>query len=384
MVDDDGIEWESVNTYSPVKGVVYLGTHAPTKGSYTTVDPMGFVWSMTPRKPDKSVLFASKQITPLTIHLDLEVDGEIIDTVSLIRRRVSPDVKRIEVRDEGLFGTLFVPGDASSAPGIIHLSGSEGGVSETRAASLASHGYVSFALAYFGFEYLPETLTNIPLEYFETAIQYLRQQEWVDPNKIGVIGSSRGGELSLLLGATYPDIRCVVGYVPSIYRNPGAEGPAWTLRGKPLPFLSASGDAQIMADIQKKISAGEAVRFTPWFESVVRDRDSIREAEIAVEKINGPIMLISGQDDQLWPSALFSDYVVQRLKAHNFKHDVVHVSYPDAGHFISIPFKPTTVTEAAHPVMGIKFQTGGTPAGNAHASSDSWSKLLLFLESSFQ
>jgi dienelactone hydrolase len=383
MFDDDSIQWVSVNTFMPDNGVVDLTSMSPTSGSYDTIDAMGFIWSMKSTDLDKPVLFSSKNLTPLEIQIEVFSNDSLVATSNLPRLRIKPDVYRTEVREAGLVGTLFVPRGAKNKPGIIDLTGSGGGMSETRAALLASHGYVTFALAYFGSESLPKTLTNIPLEYFEKAIQFLKRQKGVDPNRIGIIGSSRGGELSLLVGSTYSDIKCVVGYVPSIFRCPGAEGPAWTLKGKPLPFISVTGDMQILAEIKKKVASGKAVNFTPWFESVINNRDALRDTEIPVEKINGPILLISGQDDKIWPSAQLSEIAIQRLNANDFKYTVKHLTYPNAGHLIGPPFRPATTLEAVHPVNGVLMKLGGTAAGNAHACEDSWQQLLSFLKESF-
>jgi dienelactone hydrolase len=297
--------------------------------------------------------------------------------------RVLPNVSRTEVREQGLVGTVFAQEGASNRPAIIDLTGSGGGMSETRAALLASHGYVSMALAYFGTETLPQALLNIPLEYFGTAIGFLKQHEAVDPERIGVIGRSRGGELSLLLGVAFSDIKCVVGYVPSAFCCPGDGGAAWTLAGKPLPFITSTGDERIMAEIQRSIAAGEATSFRPMFTSILDDRDAIRDTEIPVEKINGCVLLISGDDDQMWPSSEMSEIVVQRLRDNDFSYEYKHLSYPDAGHMIGYPYKPTTVSDVYHPVNGLFMKLGGTPAGDAHASSDSWQHLLDFLDSSF-
>ena len=383
MFDDDSIKWVSVNTFMPSDGVIDLASISPISGSYDTIDAMGFIWSMKPMDINKSVLFSSKNTTPLKVQIEVYLNDSIVTTSNLSRLRVQPDVDRTEIREEGLVGTLFVPKGAKNKPGIIDLTGSGGGLNEIRAALFASHGYVTFALAYFGSESLPKTLTNIPLEYFEKAIQYLRQQEGIDPNRIGIIGSSRGGELSLLVGSTYSEIKCVIGYVPSIFRCPGAEGAAWTLNGEPLPFISQTGDMQVMAEIQKNIAEGDAVSFTPWFNSVIIDRNALRDTEIPIEKINGPILLISGQDDKIWPSAQLSKIAIQRLKTNNFEHKVKHLTYPNAGHLIGPPYRPTTMLEAMHPVNGILMKLGGTPDGNAHACADSWQQILAFLKESF-
>jgi len=383
MIDDDSVKWVSENYFTPKGGIVDLAKMSPDSGSYSTADAMGFIWSMKP-EPYEKVLFVSKELTPLTISLILYTGDSMITSTDISRVRIKEDIRRTEIRDKGLVGTLFVPENASNVPAIIDLTGSGGGMSETRAALLASHGYASLALAYFGHESLPKTLTNIPLEYFKKAIEYLQHQNEVDPVKIAIIGGSRGGELALLLGATYSEIRCVIGYVPSIYRCPGTEGPAWILNDKPLPFISSSGDEKAMAEIQKSIASGEAASFLPMFMSIINDPNAIKGTEIPIENINGDILLISGQDDQLWPSSIMAEMAMERLKSNEFKHSYKHLSYPDAGHLIGIPFNPTTISEAKHPVNGMFMKLGGTPEGNASARMDSWKQLLRFLEDSFK
>jgi UDP:flavonoid glycosyltransferase YjiC (YdhE family) len=96
---------------------------------------------------------------------------------------------------------------------------------ECAASLLASRGYAGLALAYFsgfsGIEDCPKDLIEIPLEYFASAIHWLQERETIDGGKIAVIGLSRGGELALLLGATFPTIKAVVGGAPSAYVQSG-------------------------------------------------------------------------------------------------------------------------------------------------------------------
>ena len=61
---------------------------------------------------------------------------------------------------------------AKKYPGIIDLYGTTGGLLESRAALLASHGFATFALAYFNYDDLPEGLEPIELEYFEVSTRY--------------------------------------------------------------------------------------------------------------------------------------------------------------------------------------------------------------------
>jgi hypothetical protein len=62
---------------------------------------------------------------------------------------------------------------------VIVLSGGGGGIDEHRGAILASHGYAALSLGYFNVEGLPRGLVNIPLEYFENAIRWMRRQSWL-------------------------------------------------------------------------------------------------------------------------------------------------------------------------------------------------------------
>ena len=87
---------------------------------------------------------------------------------------------------------------------MLVFGGSDGGLSGTLvAALLAAHGYPALALAYFNAPGLPAQLSDIPLEYFATALRWLRAQPQVDPRHVLTLGVSRGSEAALLLGAYY-------------------------------------------------------------------------------------------------------------------------------------------------------------------------------------
>ncbi len=357
-----------------------------TLGSYQGVAPMGLIWSMQPLTDDWAKIAAeADQLAPVHIRLTIERgDGEVLATAEVTRLRVGPDVVRRDVATEGLVGTLFLPPGAEQtpAPAVLVLGGSEGGLRETTAALLASRGYAALALAYFGVEGLPKTLERIPLEYFATALTWMQRQPSIDGERIAVQGISRGGELALLLGATYPHIRAVAAYVPSGVTWPGigmAAGSAWTLDGQPVPFASWPLDPALQADWMRQMQSGEPLRMRAMFASAARDPEAMRAAEIAVERIQGPILLVSGKDDQIWPSTDLAEIAVARLKANGHRHGHKHLAYDDAGHLIVPPYFPATVTALTHPQMGMKLAFGGTAAGNAHANRDAWEHLLTFL-----
>ncbi len=385
MHDDSNELWESDATFTvDNQGRVDVGTQRPLSGTYADADPMGLFWSMTldPGTRAASPGFRNTGLTPTMMTFTASVDEAPVASATLERLFVAPDVTRVPVRENGLVGTLFHPSDSGPAPGVIVMGGSGGGLVENSAALLASHGYAALALAYFAWEGLPAGLVNIPLEYFETAIHWMHGHERARDDGLAVIGTSRGGELVLLLGATFPQITAVVGYVPSavVFGGIGREqrsGAAWTYRGMPLSFVPGR-DAPASAETADR----EPIALTPGFLRALEDAAAVERAAIPVERINGPILLVSGADDQMWPSFLFADMVIERLAAHHYPYPYEHLRYAGAGHIIGTPYLPTTVTASRHPVAGLVFAYGGNAKDSAHAQADSWSKVLAFLEES--
>ena len=115
-----------------------------------------------------------------------------------------------------MVGVLYGPSTPRPHPAVIVLGGVGGGLREGGAEALASEGFAALALAYFGVDPLPRELVEVPLEYFGKALGWLKSQPEVDADRMAVVGNSKGGELALLLGASYPeDVKAVVGYAPS-------------------------------------------------------------------------------------------------------------------------------------------------------------------------
>jgi len=327
--------------------------------------------------------------------LAAEIDGRVVASDTLWRRAAAPGVRVFPIRERGLVGTLYVPPGSGRHPAVIVLNGSQGGISPPNAmpGGLSSRGFAVLALGYFATEGLPDNLRRIPLEYFDTALRWLAEHPAVDSTRIGVLGQSRGGELALLLGATYPAVRAVVAYVPSHVAWPGTltdstRAPAWTLRGQPVPGMYGRETEAAVARHAGCPSAPtcQSPLTLHQFLALLDDSASAARAEIPVERINGPVLLISGQEDGLWPSTLMAGRIVARLRRQGFRYPVEHKAYADAGHAIWRPYTPTAeVTRPRrHAITGRLVTPGGTPEGTALASEDSWQRMLAFLNESLR
>ena len=62
-----------------------------------------------------------------------------------------------------------------------------------RAALLASYGYVTLALAFYGLADLPSLYDSFDLNYFQLAADWLLAQPQVRGARLGLYGSSTGG-----------------------------------------------------------------------------------------------------------------------------------------------------------------------------------------------
>lgn len=370
-------------------GTLDLTAEAPLEGSYEGVSAMGLFWSAVLEEAAPSDAPAQDITAGITVRLTARaLEGDAAATTEVRRLFTGPGVTSRELRERGLVGRLFLPAGLGPHPTMIVLAGSSGGLNLPVSALLASHGYAALALGTFNMPGLPSSLVEIPLEYFERAIDWLAGQAAVDQRFIGVTGVSRGGELALLLGATFPSLRAVVAIVPSgvvhagIGRSAsGGDVAAWTHRGEPLPYLQENNRCTDNAIVDWALAP---VATTPIFESSLRDEEAVERAMIPVERIKGPVLMISGGDDLMWPSAALSNLVLRRLEAHSHPYPYAHLSYPGAGHMIFPPYAPTTQRHAAHRVIGTDFAFGGSAAADAEAGEDSWRRVLSFLEAAVE
>jgi dienelactone hydrolase len=374
MTDNHGMIWRSEAEFvADRKGLVDLSKHSPARGSYTGVDPMGLFWSMNaqPGQPESHAQ-AQTFLAPVTMKFDLEIDGKTVNSATLTRLFVAPGVKSSDVRDAGLVARFYEPEKGGPHAGILVIGGSEGGIrsAEANAALLASRGYAALAVAYFGMEGLPQRLVGVPIDYLKKAIDWMGARETIDRRRLAVFGGSKGGELALLLASRFPELKTVVAYVPShvVWQSIGGAGSSWNYQGQPVPYVPYKG-------MPSTRGANQPLTLMPLYLGSLEDKEAVAKASIPVEKINGPVLVISGKDDQLWPSSLMADQVIARLKENRHPYKFEHLAYESAGHSIRTSYGPTTRSMGS-----AQLNLGGNPAANARAQADSWPKTLAFLK----
>jgi dienelactone hydrolase len=327
--DRVGVTWRS-RTRLPVDRNGVIAMHSNMKP----------FWSMRPvGRPVATTQFASAR-GPRAIAVRLVQDAKTLARAVVVRSTEAAGLTATETTlpHEGFVGTYYALPSTTPRPALVALNGSGGGHSELPWAVIASHGYPTLSLAYFGEDGLPATLKDIPLEYFEKALRWLGTQPGVDPRRLVVAGISRGGEAALLLAATYPDlVHGVIACTPSADVLPAARGSgsAWTVNGSPVPL-----------------------------------------GPLPVESIGAPTWITGGGKDEIIDSAQAVRDILTRARAHG-RTNVKGVVYPGAGHAIGcvIPNQPLP-EQFSLGAGGGYFERGGTPAANEAAAAASWPHLL--------
>jgi hypothetical protein len=242
-----------------------------------------------------------------------------------------------EVVGDGLVADYFTAEIVQPRKAIIMLGGSEGGKSWSRIKKpielLVQKGYSVLSLAYFKAQGLPDSLEEIPLEYFERAFNWLSGQKGIIVNEYAILGGSKGAEAALVLGSKYPQVKAVIAFSPSCVVWQGIPQKrfeigknvksSWSYNGESLPFLAYPASV-------KKIDL-LLLRLKEMHENALQNTAGARNSAILVENIQGAIFLISGKRDQMWPATDMSEMIMERLKLNDFKYFYEHISY-DTGH----------------------------------------------------
>lgn len=253
--------------------------------------------------------------------------------------------------NEGFAGSLY-PVKGRKDKVLITLSGSEGGLRNAQklAHYHARQGLPALAIGYFGTKGTPKALSQIPLEYIEKAIKWLKQHGY---QKIAVEGVSKGAEYALAAATTFEEISCVVLRTPPWFYGEGLTRRApsntscWTYQGKALPYTPYKESAFLLKQL---LWQAKEYNLLPINTGKRLDERSI----IPIEKVNGPVLILSTQADTIWPSKESGDKLDQRLTQKNFPYPhkhicfryMGHLMFENVGYFVRVLFK----SERAHPL----------------------------------
>uniref|UniRef100_A0AAY5EJJ0 Acyl-CoA thioesterase 16 n=1 Tax=Electrophorus electricus TaxID=8005 RepID=A0AAY5EJJ0_ELEEL len=311
--------WEAFGHYvSDDNGTVTVAKDASLSGTYVGVEAMGLMWSLRPVPGSRAGLRLRKKdvLSPLVFHISVH-DGHVsqgftqltpLESLVIERWYMAPGVRRLDIRERGVRGTLFIPPGPGPFPGLLDMWGGGGGLVEYRAALLASHGFASMALEYL----TPGELKKLKADvnYFETAYQILQNHGMVQRDRLALCGLSFGGAVALSMAAYSKIIKpqCCV-----------------CISGSHIPLIKKSLD-ETFEDVMK--DGDKNILFVYRFECIGMCLPIMK------------LLLVVAGDDQNWPTVESAEDIQQIMeKAGNHHLLQVHI-YPGAGHLIEPPYSP--------------------------------------------
>lgn len=244
----------------------------------------------------------------------------------------------LTISEQGFEGHLYDAGEKEKI--VITFSGSEGGsaASDTMAYYYKQSGISALGITLFAGKDTGANLDKVPLEYVENAIVWLKDQGY---EKIAVDGISKGSEYALLAASRFDDISCVIARVPSYFVSEGMFGKktpsgdsCWSYQGMGLNYVpykirEFNVIGQFFSHHEFNILAYNV------------GKDVTDEDIIPMERINGPVLLISTKSDTVWPSAEQADFIEKYLEEHSFSYEIINLKYEYISHF-AIPMRRNT------------------------------------------
>ena len=363
---------------SDASGIIDVDDMMSLGGTYTGVEPMGLMWSLTadkstqnfdiysPQYSDK--VFVKKNVlAPVEVtiavcegHEKFEEVNDLQSTRFLARKIVerqymSPQCVRFPVREGRLRGSLYVPSGKGPYRAILDIYGGGGGLQEIRASLLASHNYVTFAIAYYSYDDLPEPSKCVELEYFLEAIDFLLTLPNVQKSGVGVLSISYGGSLAMHIATFCPKVlavvnicgpSCIIGYPKITYKK---------------EQISFAFDASKMRVEDKGLVCFDG-------------NPVIEERCVHIEKaVNCRFLFIYGECDK---TVSPSHGVLLHSRCPNRSKLII---YPEAGHIIDPPYNPLNEGRWLK-LLNSALAYGGTVRGHAKAQEASWKEILQFFD----
>ena len=258
------------------------------------------------------------------------------------------------VQTEGFEAVLY-PGDGRKDKVMIVMSGSDGGMTLTKQESEFYHknGIPALALALFKTKQTPKELSQVPVEFVEKAIGWLKKQGY---QQVGIDGTSKGSEMALVAASLFSALSCVIVRVPSHFVSEGLTGSGknkapsgtscWSYRGRELPYAPYRSRTFNILQMFMREKEMHIITFN-------RDKDITPEILIPIENIKAPVLMLSSTHDEVWPSYESAVYMEKKLNEIGFPYPHKHIAYKHMSHAVltRLPwiYKMAFKSERQHP-----------------------------------
>jgi len=205
---------------------------------------------------------------------------------------------------------------------------------------------------------------NYPLERFKSAIDCLKKH---GNKKIGIVGASTTGTVSLIAASYFSDITLTLAFTPSDFVWQGfmqgkkdgcnewpIEGESIvSYQGKPLPFMPfVYKHPEYWRVIQQESKKNkDMVSSKKEFDDSEKANPITEEMFIKVENINGRIVFVGAEDDALWDACRYIRRAMDRLNSRPHSSKAEAFTYEHGCHLLF----PQSMLKTILPIGGGLF-----------------------------
>lgn len=256
-------------------------------------------------------------------------------------------VRSFSVEEDGFFGEYYEPAEVRF-PGktMVVCSGSDGSflLTQLGAEKFYEAGMPIIALAYWNALGTPEDVVLSPVEYLQKACLWLKDKGYHP----GVWGISLGGLYVLLSGSLFHEIECVVVASPVHILFQGgsfthglhfAVDSPFSFNGKGLPYVRAKDPEGVLKQTKRNLLRKREPDMLFYYNMLKEPHNPA--ADVKVENIKGPVLLISGGADVMVPAEWVCREVMRRLDDNGFPYPHKHLHYEILSHY-TCPLRPMT------------------------------------------
>ncbi|MDR0220730.1 MAG: hypothetical protein LBI54_04915 [Lachnospiraceae bacterium] len=250
--------------------------------------------------------------------------------------------RQFTLQDDGFCG-YFTEGAKYSQKAIIYMTGADGHEKTALASSklFIEQGYSVLTLGFIKWKGLSKNLWGIPVEYVERAVPWLLAYKDGLIEKVGIIGSSTGAAYALLCASLLPELTCVIavspydhvleGAIPGKYTRSGKS--MYTYRGEDIPFTPLEileRVEELKAEVMNNPDYGLRRAMRYGYDHIV----PIPESRIKVENINGRVLMLASENDDMWCSEVATRRMEKVFQENSFPHKYECIVYEKASHLL--------------------------------------------------
>ena len=191
---------------------------------------------------------------------------------------------------------------------------------------------------------------------------------------VGLLGSSKGGDISLSMASFLPHSK--VAAVALVNSAISSMGGTTSYKGTTIPAHGFRNNFDLES---LPFVAENTVNVVGTMAPIEEEIDS----RIPFEKSKADLMFVAGEDDLNWDSIKFAR--IAKSSCENYgKMNVDIVTHPGMGHYVQTPFAPvcTTMTHALLPPGLLMTQGGTNKKLHSIAEIKTWKRIISFFKKS--